>query len=208
VVQTGTEVEEADLQSSLFALERSTLDQPIATRRGTRARVSAAQTFKTERLRPSGTRKSQASSAEVSGEWHHPLGEAGGVTLELRAAGRFSSQPVLPLFERYPLGGAASLRGYDEEQFRVDRYALSRLEWRRFIGASGQRAFLFWDHGWMETRAAEPGGGTRLESLHRDGVGFGLRLDAAGGLLGLDYGLEPGRPPLEGKIHLQLVTTF
>jgi hypothetical protein len=39
-------------------------------------------------------------------------------------------------------------------------------------------------------------------------VGFGLRLEAAGGLLGLDYGLEPGRAALEGKVHLQLVTTF
>lgn len=208
VVQTSTEVEEADLQNSLFALERSTLDQPLATRRGIRARVSASQTFKTERLRPTGSRRSQASAAEVRAEWHRPLGAASGLTLELRGAGRFSSQRVLPLFERYPLGGATSLRGYDEEQFRVDRYGLSRLEWRRFIGASGQRAFLFWDHAWMETRLRDAAGLTRLEIRQRDGVGFGLRLEAAGGLLGLDYGLEPGRPPLEGKIHLQLVSTF
>ena len=208
IVQTGTEVEEADLQNTLFALERSTLDQPLATRRGLRTRISASQTVKTEQLRPAGARRSQASAAEVQTEWHRPLGSANGVTLELRAAGRFSSQPVLPLFERQPLGGAASLRGYDEEQFRVDRYALSRLEWRRFVGASGQRVFLFWDHAWMETRLADPDGTTHLMDLQRDGVGFGMRLDAAGGLLGLDYGLEPGRPPLEGKIHLQLVTTF
>jgi len=208
VVQTGTEVEEADLQNTVFALERSTLDPPLASRRGTRARITASQTIKTEQLRPAGTRKSQASAAELGTEWHRPLGAANGVTLELRAAGRFSSQRVLPLFERRPLGGATSLRGYDEEQFRVDRYALSRLEWRRFVGASGQRVFLFWDHAWMETRLQDPSGATHLEDLQRDGVGFGMRLDAAGGLLGLDYGLEPGRPPLEGKIHLQLVTTF
>jgi outer membrane protein assembly factor BamA len=208
VVQTGSEVEEADLQNTLFALERSTLDQPLATRRGMRSRIAASQTIKTERLRPAGTRKSQASAAEVATEWHRPLGAANGLTLQLRAAGRFSSQPVLPLFERLPLGGAASLRGYDEEQFRVDRYALSRLEWRRFVGGSGQRVFLFWDHAWMESRLRDPAGATRLVALQRDGVGFGMRLDAAGGLLGLDYGLEPGRPPLEGKIHLQLVTTF
>ncbi|HEY6866269.1 MAG TPA: BamA/TamA family outer membrane protein [Candidatus Eisenbacteria bacterium] len=208
VVQSGTDVEEADLKNSLFALERSTLDQPLATRRGIRARISASQTYKTEQLRPDGTRRSQASAAEVATEWHHPLGPQRGLTIELRAAGRFSSQPVLPLYERYPLGGATTLRGYDEEQFRVDRYALSRLEWRRFLGAGGQRAFLFWDHAWMATRLADFDGGSHVESLQRDGVGFGLRLQAAGGLLGLDYGLEPGRPPLEGKIHLQLVTTF
>ena len=28
------------------------------------------------------------------------------------------------------------------------------------------------------------------------------------GLVGLDYGLRPGRPPFEGKIHLRLVSAF
>ena len=121
---------------------------------------------------------------------------------------RFSTEGVLPLYERYPLGGAATLRGYDEEQFRVDRYALSRLEWRMYLGPSQQRVFLFWDHAWMATRLAQPDGGSRPVALARDGVGFGLRLEAAGGLVGLDYGLEPGRPALEGKVHLRLVSTF
>jgi outer membrane protein assembly factor BamA len=208
VVQTGTDVEEADLQNSLFALERSTLDQPLATRRGTRTRLDASQTFKTEQLRPEGSRRSQASAVELRGEWHRPLSPATGLTLELRGAGRFSSQSILPLYERYPLGGATSLRGYDEEQFRVDRYGLSRLEWRRFLGVSGQRVFLFWDHAWMATRLQDADGATHLSTLQRDGVGFGLRLEAAGGLMGLDYGLEPGRAALEGKVHLQLVTMF
>ena len=208
VVQTQTDVQEADLQNSLFALERDAVDQPVATRRGSRTRIGASQTFKTEHLRPEGTRHSQASAADVRSEWHRPTGISTGIMLELRAAGRFSTQDVLPLYERYPLGGATSLRGYDEEQFRVDRYGLSRLEWRRFMGAAGQRVFLFWDHAWMATRLAAPGGGLATLVQQRDGVGFGLRLQAAGGLVGLDYGLEPGRPPLEGKVHLQLVTTF
>ena len=90
----------------------------------------------------------------------------------------------------------------------MDRYVLSRLEWRWFVGPAGQRVFLFWDHAVMGTRLALPGGGDRFAVLSRDGVGCGLRLEAAGGLVGVDYGLEPGRPPLEGKIHLQLVSTF
>jgi hypothetical protein len=76
------------------------------------------------------------------------------------------------------------------------------------MGTSGQRVFLFWDHAWMATRLADPSGAVATVVQQRDGVGFGLRLQAAGGLVGLDYGLEPGRPPLEGKVHLQLVTTF
>jgi outer membrane translocation and assembly module TamA len=39
-------------------------------------------------------------------------------------------------------------------------------------------------------------------------VGFGLRFDSPAGRIGVDYGLEPGRPPAEGKLHLQLVSSF
>jgi outer membrane protein assembly factor BamA len=208
VVQERGELERAEIQSTLFALERSTLDEPLAPRRGTRTRLEAAQSFKREILRPSGERSARASAANLRGEWHHPFGRGTGLSLELTGAGRLSSQRVLPLFERYAVGGAASLRGQDEEAFRVDRFALSRLEWRWFLGRGGQRAFLFWDHAAMGTRLALPSGGDRLELQQRDGMGFGLRLETAGGLVGVDYGLEPGRPPLEGKVHLQLVSTF
>ena len=208
VVQERGEVREAQLQSTVFAFEHGALDDPLAPRRGARARLSAAQIFKREGLRPTGTRSARASAVELKSEWHGALSAASGFALELAGAGRFSSQRVLPPYERYPVGGAATLRGHDEEEFRVDRYALSRLEWRWFLGGAGQRAFLFWDHAWMATRLPLPAGGDRFQQLHRDGLGFGLRLEAAGGLVGVDYGLEPGRAPLEGKIHLRLVSTF
>jgi outer membrane protein assembly factor BamA len=208
VVQGSGELERAEIQTTLFALERSTLDEPQAPRRGLFTRLEASQSFKREILRPSGERSARSSALDLRSEWDRPLGRGSGISLELSGAGRLSSQRVLPIFERYPLGGAKSLRGFDEEAFRVDRYALSRLEWRWFLGPRGQRAFLFWDHASMATRLVVPEGGDRLEVLHRDGLGFGLRLEAAGGLVGVDYGLEPGRPPLEGKIHLQLVSTF
>jgi outer membrane protein assembly factor BamA len=207
VVQAQGEVEEASMQNTVFALERATLDPPLSPRRGSRVRIEAAQVFKRERLRPGGRRTAQASAVEAHGEWSLPLAAASGAALEVTGAGRFSTQRVLPLFERYPVGGAASLRGHDEEAFRVDRYALSRLEWRWFL-AEAQRVYLFWDHAWMATRLPLAAGGDRFEVLHRDGIGFGMRLEARGGLVGVDYGLEPGRAPLEGKIHLRLVSTF
>ena len=207
VVQATGPLEEANLQSTVFAIERSTLDDPLGARRGHRARVSAAQIFKLERLRPPGTQKARASAAELAFEMARAA-RGSVVDLDLSAAGRFSSERVLPTFERYPVGGTRSLRGFDEEAFRVDRYALSRLEWRRYLGPGPQRAFLFWDHAWMSTRVARPEGGDRVETLQRDGVGFGLRVQTGGGLLGLEYGLEPGRPALEGKIHLQLISSF
>jgi outer membrane protein assembly factor BamA len=208
VVQPSGEVEEASMQYTVFGLERVGLDRPFAPRRGTRAKLGAAQIFKRERLRTGDERVATASAVDLKGEWHVPVRRAAGVALEVMTAGRFSSQPVLPVWERYPLGGAATLRGYDEEAFRVDRYALSRLEWRWFLGTEGQRVFMFWDHASMATRVEAETGGLHMDVMQRDGYGAGLRLETRGGLIGVDYGLAAGRPPLEGKIHLQLVSTF
>src|SRR6516162_9705341 len=137
-----------------------------------------------------------------------PLTAATGISLEVRAAGRISSQRILPQYERYPIGGASTLRGYDQDQFWVDHFALTRLEWGRVLGGGGQWAYLFWDHAWMGTRVATASGGDEMQNLSKDGLGFGLRLAAAASWVGLDYGLEPGRSPLEGKLHLRLISQF
>ena len=71
---------------------------------------------------------------------------------------------------------------------------------------------MFWDHAAAQTRlpqvAPDGGGGDRLQRLERDGLGVSLRIETGPGTVGIDYGLEPGRPPLEGKIHLRLVSSF
>jgi outer membrane protein assembly factor BamA len=207
VVQEHDVVEEADLDNTVFALEGSTLDRPVGARHGMRLRLGATEMFKRERLRPSGTNSERASIVDLGFEWHRPIRAATGLDLELRAHGRSGTQSVLPFFERTPLGGATTLRGYDEDQFHVDRFALSRLEWSRFLGAPGARAFLLWDHAWMSTRVADSAG-DHAEAISRDGFGFGLRLPAGGGIAGLDYGLAAGQPPSQGKIHVRLVSQF
>ena len=208
VVQPRAEAAEARLENTGSGLTRVTFDDPIGPRQGGQVRIEATQTFKRETLRPQGERTARASAIEAHGEWIRPLGPSGGLALELDGAGRFSSERVVPVFERFPLGGAASLRGFDEEAFRVDRYLLSRLEWRRYVGTPRQRIYVFWDHAWAETRTRAPGGTERWVTVNPNGLGFGLRLETAAGLAGIDYGLEPGRAPLEGKIHLRLVSCF
>lgn len=207
VVQEDGEVEEAQSQNTVFSLDRDALDDPEAPRRGTRARLTATQSFKRETLRPSGSRTARASQVDLATEWHRPFGPGAGLALEVRAAGRFSSERVLPFYDRLPLGGATSLRSYDEEAFHVDRYLLTRSEWGWFPGGRDDRVFVFWDHAWSATRLPA-GDGTRLDVANHDGLGFGLRLDAAGGVVGIAYGWAPGNSALEGKIHLQLVSTF
>ncbi len=218
VVQPHGAVQEADLQNTTFALERDLRDDALAPRRGTRLRVGASQVYKRETLRATAfsaatKRRAQASAADAHFEWHRATGTRSGVALEASAAARFSDQRVLPDWERYPVGGAASLRGHAEEEFKADRYALSRLEYRWFLDSAGSRASLFWDHAFVQSRDAvlDATGAASGDALHRqqaDGLGFGLRLPAAGGVVDLDYGIAPGRGFLEGKIHLQLVTAF
>ena len=218
MVQSRGEVSTADLQNTVFAYERDGRDDLAAPRRGTRLRITGTGVWKREELRapPAGgssSRRGRAGVADVHAEWHRPLGEHSGLAVELMGAGRFASQRVLADFERTPVGGAATLRGHDEEEFRADRVALGRFEYRWFPGLSGEMVSLFWDHARMFTRDAvlDSTGtpiGDRARTRDADGVGLGLRLRAAGGLVDVDYGLAPGHGFLDGRIHLRLVSTF
>jgi outer membrane protein assembly factor BamA len=207
VLDRAAGVAEADLQSTLFSMDRDAREGGVVPRRGTRVRIGAMQSFKTEALIPTGVRKSNSSAVDALLEWHQPLGRHAGVAWQLSGAARFGSEPVLAVYERYPLGGAATLRGFDEQAFRVDRYGLSRLEWRWFTGTRSQHLALFWDHAETFTRLVNDLG-TPADLARHDGVGLGLRVDSPAGLVSVDYGLEPGRSPAEGKLHLQLVTQF
>jgi outer membrane protein assembly factor BamA len=218
VVQQRGEFTRADLQNTQFGYERDGRDDLVSPRRGTRLRVAGTGVTKRELLRapvpgePAQVR-SNAGVADVRLELHQRVRAGSGLALELWGAGRFSSDRILSDYERFPVGGAATLRGHDEESFRVDRVGLSRLEMRWFPGRLGERVTLFWDHATMFRREPvfDDAGvliGERPVTLSADGVGFGLRLVGAGGLVDVDYGLEPGRSFLDGKLHLRLVSTF
>ncbi len=99
--------------------------------------------------------------------------------------------------EMYTLGGAKTLRGYRENQFRGERIGLLKLEYR-FGGES--RLFLFDDIGaWYR---AEDGWQAR------NGFGFGVRSASKLGVVELSFGVGDDIS-LEGtKIHLSLIETF
>jgi outer membrane protein assembly factor BamA len=218
VVQTRGVASTADLQNTVFAYERDGRDDNVSPRRGTRLRLTGTGVFKSEVLRAPlagepPAHRSRAGIVDARAEWHRPTGAATGMALELWGAGRFSSDPVLADYERTPVGGATTLRGHDEEEFRADRVALSRFEYRWFPGGVGEQVSLFWDHAHLFTREAvldSLGATIGAHGVNRDadGVGLGLRLRTAGGLVDLDYGLAPGRGFLDGRIHLRLVSTF
>ncbi|MGD8395942.1 MAG: BamA/TamA family outer membrane protein [Candidatus Eiseniibacteriota bacterium] len=131
------------------------------------------------------------------------------VTLvRLRGQGIISDEGVIPFYELYPLGGATSLRGYREEQFRGSRVGLLTVEQRFQIDAAGSRIAGFTDIGVVSTSstALTPAGGAR--TLFKVGYGVGLRLETRLGLVGVDYGLGEGDGPLDGKIHFLLEAAF
>lgn len=119
-----------------------------------------------------------------------------GIYLRLVSEAVFASNPI-PLAEMYPLGGATTLRGYRESQFRGERIAFTNLEYR--FGVEG-RLFLFNDTGAFYRE----GDGWTV----KNGVGFGLRSASPIGVIVLSFGVGD-RLSLEGtRIHIALIEQF
>jgi outer membrane protein assembly factor BamA len=97
-------------------------------------------------------------------------------------------------------GGASSIRGYREDQFRAEETGLLQIEHRVALDEAGSRIFLFADLGYARGRGAPPG--TLL------GYGVGIRTAAAGGVLGLDFAMGRGDSWSDGKVHVRMKRTF
>ena len=112
------------------------------------------------------------------------------------------SDVVIPPTELFYLGGATTLRGYDEDWFSGPRRVYANIEYRYLVGPDSQ-IFVFTDLGTV-TLIETPSVFDRL----RVGYGFGARLESKGGILRLNYGLAAGDSLLRGKIHVSLGASF
>ena len=112
------------------------------------------------------------------------------------------SDIVIPPTELFYLGGATTLRGYDEDWFSGPRRVYANLEYRLLVGPDSQ-VFVFTDLGSV-TSIEAPSTFDRL----RVGYGFGARLESNSGILRIDYGLAAGDSLLRGKIHVNLGASF
>ena len=108
----------------------------------------------------------------------------------------------IPPTELFYLGGANTLRGYDEDWFSGPRRVYANFEYRLIVGRAS-RIFVFVDLGSV-TQINQP---SVFDPL-RVGYGLGMRLESRGGLLRIDYGLAEGSSALQGKIHVNLGTSF
>ena len=122
------------------------------------------------------------------------------IALGLHAATTWGDN--IPPTELFYLGGANTLRGYNEDWFSGPRRVYTNFEYRLIVGRAS-RIFVFVDLGSV-TQVSQPSVFAPL----RVGYGFGMRLESRGGLLRIDYGLAAGSSALQGKIHVNLGTSF
>ncbi len=107
------------------------------------------------------------------------------------------SDGAIPLSELFVLGGARSLRGYRENQFRAERVEYVNLEYR--LG-NESRIFFFDD---IAAFFRDAQGWT-----FRNGFGFGLRSVSQVGTVELSFGVGEEFSLDETKIHISLIETF
>ena len=176
--------------SLTFRLTRDTRDYFLNPTRGRRDSIAFEVSRSDFRLR----------KAWLSLQQYFPTWRKQTVAVELHGAAAWGVN--IPPTELFYLGGATTLRGYDEDWFSGPRRVYANIEYRYLVGPDSQ-IFVFTDLGAV-TLIETPSVFDRL----RVGYGFGARLESRGGILRLNYGLAAGDSLLRGKIHVSLGASF
>ena len=129
------------------------------------------------------------------------------LSLEVFGLGRYTNAPYVPVYDQFYLGGARTLRGYEEDRFLGSVTAWSRLESRYLLGPFS-RVFLFLDSGYIHSRGEDRSGVVVSTEQIRIGYGFGIRVESGIGLLGIDYGIGEEDGFLGGKLHVGVESSF
>jgi outer membrane protein insertion porin family len=117
----------------------------------------------------------------------------------------------VPLSEQFRFGGAATLRGYREDEFHGSQAAWGAAELR--IGRpQGSRLYTFYDLGYFEFWTPDPlaaGSGALLQRQGWPrGYGLGILAQTPGGDISLAIGF-PGTVDFDqAKLHVTLLETF
>ncbi|MDP6042213.1 MAG: POTRA domain-containing protein, partial [Candidatus Latescibacteria bacterium] len=128
----------------------------------------------------------------VDGQVFWPLGRRS--TLSLRGRGLWVSQAEgVPESAWIRVGGAQSLRGFQEEAFLGTRAGWANFEWRLLLGPRA-RIFAFVDAG---------GIGGVANRTWPVAYGVGILADARMGVVGVDYGLARGEGVGRGMVHVR-----
>lgn len=106
---------------------------------------------------------------------------------------------VLDDADLFRFGGATSIRGYSEEQFKGFAGGRVFSEYRYQLDASSY-AFLFGDLGLIQ----QPNTAQSASRLIRFGYGLGLQYNTPLGLMQVSYAANPEEGPTNGRLHIGL----
>lgn len=140
----------------------------------------------------------------ISGRWYLPVfGQSG---IAIRSITQFFMSDYYSDADLYRLGGAKSLRGYAEEQFRVSRMVWGDIEYRFHTDASSY-LFLFGAVGGYQRPklVSEPDAQFKTtEYLNSFGLGLSYKIRV--GRLTFTYALSPQETIGNGKVHVGITT--
>jgi outer membrane protein assembly factor BamA len=126
--------------------------------------------------------------------------------ISLGLHGRELLGSFLEASDLYRLGGANTLRGYEEDQFLGSKIFWSNLEYRLLL-AKRTFVFPFFDTGYYFRPANPDVGLTRAEGF-RYGYGIGMDIETGIGVLSVSFALGEGDSFSNGKIHFGIVNEF
>ena len=85
--------------------------------------------------------------------------------------------------ELYRIGGASTIRGFDEESMFVSSYLISTFEYR-FILEQNANVYFFYDHAWLEKNERN-----NYDKDQPYSFGLGISFDTKPGIFSLSYAL-------------------
>ncbi len=105
----------------------------------------------------------------------------------------------------FRVGGATSLRGFEEGRFRTDLGGVLTLEARRYLDAGASRVHLFVDTGYFDPDRSLGVGDDRWKI----GIGVGMRVRSRVGLVGVDLaGNDEITSYEELRVHLSILGSY
>lgn len=199
----------------------SATDDPVNASRGFDLELSAD--YASKRVEPIVSRGDSTASPAGGGaapsidvsEWighaavavFVPLGGPHLVRLGASGSAIASDEEIVPDYEQFFLGGARTLRGYDEDRFQGDKVAVVSAEYRFRLGGRS-RVFLFVDQGYVTFERAAPGGGATRDEATPLGWGAGLQTDSRLGVMGVGVGIPEGEGLSAARVHVSIAQEF
>jgi outer membrane protein insertion porin family len=192
------------------SLRYDSTDDPLNPRRGV-FYMTTVETGRKTAEEPDRARQ-KFSRDKILVDFHWLLPTFGPQVMSIAVHGRqvkSNAPPKILVTDQFRFGGATTLRGYREEQFRGSRVAWSNLEYR-YLLSPRTRAFLFFDAGYYSGFEYQNAESPQLNAVENSiyAWGFGGRVDTPLGIIGVDYGLGRGDPLTNGKVHVSLVNSF